>query len=476
MTQRETHIEDLHDRSVHKPVSRREFLSTSAMAFAGGVLYACTGDEPRGARVTPSPSATVAATQTRWPIKRVVYVMLENRSFDNIFGRYPGANGARSGDNLGTEVPLIDCPQWLPGDLPHDHSAALNCFNDGKMDGFGGGAFNFGYGYSSFSRGDLPNYWQWADDYVLSDNFFASAFGPSYPNHMYFAAGTAAGVIDNPENILVRREDGRAIKSWGCDAFGEDVYVFTMDERGNLGKHSTCFPNRTVPEQLSEAGVDWAYYAPEPAQSGYIWSALSAFEGVYHTDLWPRHVKPVDDLVRDIEDDRLPAVTWVVPRFELSDHPPWNSRYSMNWVTDLVNGLMASPAWEHTAVFVTWDEWGGFFDHVEPPMADKHTRLGFRVPLLTISPWARKGMVDSEPTEFTSPLKFVSDNWGLDYLTPRIADTSNLEHLFDFKGKPRRDARPLRKVKAEGKPFTFPSDYEGWGTDVVPDEQFIPDN
>jgi phospholipase C len=292
---------------------------------------------------------------------------------------------------------------------------------------------------------------------------------------MYFVAGTSAGVIDNPENILVRREDGKAVKSWGCDAFGEDVFVFTMDERGNLGKRSTCFPNPTVPEQLSEIGVDWAYYAPEPHQSGYIWSALSAFEGVYHTDLWPRHVRPVDDLVRDIQGDRLPSVTWVVPRFELSDHPPWNSRYSMNWVTDIVNGLMASDAWGHTAVFLTWDEWGGFFDHVPPPMADRRARLGFRVPLLTISPWARRGMIDSERSEFTSPLKFVSDNWGLDYLTPRIADTSNLAHLFDFKGRPRTDARPLRKVKAEGKPFTFPAEYEGWGADVEPDPAFVPD-
>ncbi|MEX2274453.1 MAG: alkaline phosphatase family protein [Actinomycetota bacterium] len=475
MTQPETHIERLDQRNVHKPVSRREFLTTSAMAFAGGVLYACTGGDQRSARVSATPSATAAATDTQWPIKRVIYLMLENRSFDNIFGRYPSANGVTSGVDLGREVPLIDCPQWLPGDIPHDHAAARNCLNDGRMDGFGGGAYGWLYGYSQFDRSDLPNYWEWADDYVLSDNFFASAFGPSYPNHMYFVAGTAAGVIDNPENILVRREGDKAIKSWGCDAFGEDVYVFAMDERGNLSKHDTCFPNPTVPEQLSQAGVDWAYYAPNPEQSGYIWSALSAFEGVFHTDLWHKGVRPVDQFVRDIQDDRLPSVSWVVPRFELSDHPPWNSRYSMNWVTDIVNAAMASPGWEHTAIFVTWDEWGGFYDHVEPPMADPHTRLGFRVPLLTISPWAHKGKVDSEQAEFTSPLRFISDNWGIDPLTPRIAQTTNLEHLFDFRGRPRKDARPLRKVQADGKAFQFPPDFKGWPDCVNPAPEFLED-
>jgi phospholipase C len=449
----------------HPRVSRRTFLSKSAMAFAGGVLYSCTGGRPR---VRVSGVDTTPLVDTRWPIKRVVYLMLENRSFDNLFGRFPRANGTTIGDNGGKQVPLIDCPEWLPGDIPHDHAAALNCFNRGKMDGFGGGIYGWLYGYSQFSERDLPNYWSWARDYVLCDNFFASAFGPSFPNHLFFIAGTSGGAIDNPENIEVRQTQQGPIKSWGCDAFGDGVFVFTMDEHGNLTKRTPCFDFPTVGEQLSDAGVDWAYYAAQPTQVGYIWSAYSAAAGVFHTDLWRQHIRPVDRLLDDIEANRLPPVTWITPRFELSDHPPWNSKYSMNWVTDIVNGIMRSPAWEHTAIFLTWDEWGGFYDHVPPKPVDS-VGLGFRVPMLVISPWAKRGYVDDALGEFSTPLRFVSDNWGLRHLTPRIAAAHDFEHVFDF-GAPRarRDARPLRTVAASGKPFTFPKHFRGWPDSITP--------
>jgi phospholipase C len=448
----------------HERLSRRQFLTTSAAAVAGGVLFSCTGGS-----VVPRVSDATPTISTRWPIKRVVYLMLENRSFDNLFGRFPGANGATTGDDAGKEVPLIDCPQWLPGDIPHDHAAALNCYAAGKMDGFGGGIYGWLYGYSQFGEGDLPNYWSWAKDYVLSDNFYASAFGPSYPNHLFWIAGQSGGVIDNPENIEVRRVGDKTIKSWGCDAVGDDVFVFTMDEHGNLTKRHTCFDFKTVGEQLSDEGIDWAYYAAEPTQVGYIWSAYSATSGVFHTDLWHKHVRRVDRILDDIAGARLPAVTWITPRFELSDHPPWNSRFAMNWVTDIVDGIMKSPMWEHTAIFVTWDEWGGFFDHVPPKKVDE-VGLGFRVPLLTISPYAKKGYIDDALGEFSTPLRFIADNWGLDYLTPRIANAHNLEHVFDFAKRPRTDATPLGHVRGAGSPFTFPKDFREWPNDITPTE------
>jgi phospholipase C len=437
-------------------------LTTSAAAVAGGVLFSCTGG-----KVIPKVDPVSPTIETQWPIKHVVYLMLENRSFDNIFGRYPGADGATSGDDAGKEVPLIDCPQWLPGDIPHDHAAALNCFNNGKMDGFGGGIYGWLYGYSQFDRPGLPNYWSWADDYVLSDNFYASAFGPSYPNHLFFIAGQSGGAIDNPENIEVRRVGDKTIKSWGCDAYGDDVFVFTTDEHGNLTKRHTCFNFKTVGEQLSERNIDWAFYAAEPTQVGYIWSAYSAVSGVFHTDLWHQHVHPVDDLLNDIAADRLPAVTWITPHFELSDHPPWNSRFAMNWVTDVVNEIMKSPMWENTAIFLTWDEWGGFYDHVPPRKVDD-VGLGFRVPLLTISPYARKGYVDDALGEFSTPLRFIADNWGLDYLTPRIRNAHNFEHVFDFNKRPRTDAKLLKQVKGAGTPLKFPKDFKGWPDNITP--------
>ena len=141
------------------------------------------------------------------------------------------------------------------------------------MDGFGGGKYGAVYGYSQFHEAQIPNYWQWAREYALSDNFYASALGPSYPNHFYFIAGQSGGVIDNPENILSNTDEEaeKIFKSWGCDAIGDDVFVLVKDDQGNLTKHDTCFNYQTVGQQLTGAGIDWAFYAADgdsPATSG----------------------------------------------------------------------------------------------------------------------------------------------------------------------------------------------------------------
>ena len=146
-----------------------------------------------------------------------------------------------------------------------------------------------------------------------------------------------------------------------------------------------------MPEQLEDAGVSWAYYSAEPYQPGYFWNALNGIAGVYHTDLWRSdRIRPVDRIVRDIRDGLLPAVTWVTPRFELSDHPPESTCHAQNWVTDIVNAVMETDDWEHTALFITWDEWGGFYDHVPPPEVDD-VGFGFRVPMLVGRPTRGRG-------------------------------------------------------------------------------------
>ncbi|HYG70666.1 MAG TPA: alkaline phosphatase family protein [Actinomycetota bacterium] len=457
--------------------SRRRFLQTTSLALAGATLAACTGGNGgRKERVsTPTATQTAVATETRWPIKRVLYLMLENRSFDNLFGRYPGARGSRTGVAFGQERPLGRCPQWLPGDLPHDRAAHLNHVNGGSYDGFATGQFGDPWAYTQFAPRDIPTYWRIAQDYVLCDNFFASVGGPSYPNHFFFVAGQSGGVLDNPENIETRiDEDGGRFKSWGCDAHGENVFVFVKDEHGNLTKHDTCFDFETVPQQLESAGVSWAYYSASPGQSGYFWNALNGVDGVFHSDLWREEtIRPIDRIVTDIRAGALPSVTWATPRFELSDHPPQSTCFTQNWVADIVNALIESDAWESTAVFLTWDEWGGFYDHVEPPEVDD-IGLGFRVPMLVLSPYARRGYVDDAEGEFSTPLKFIEDNWGLPYLTPRIERTHNFEHVFDFSRNPRRDPRPIPKVDScFGDPFAYPGDaYPGWPDDmpVPPDE------
>ncbi|MBI3648255.1 MAG: twin-arginine translocation signal domain-containing protein [Actinobacteria bacterium] len=470
----QVHVREGTDDPAHPvPWTRRRFLTKSAMAVAGGVLFSCTHNGRVIQRVSDSVSA---ATPTRWPIKRVVYVMLENRSFNQVFGRFPGVHGAKIGDLSGKEVPIKLAPEYLPGDLPHDHAAFLNDWNSGKLDGFGTGIWGDPWAYTVHDESQLPNYWTWAKEYALSDHFFASAAGPSFPNHFYFIAGTSGGTIDNPENITSRTlPDGKTFKSWGCDAVGDDVFVFVKDQAGNLTKHDTCFRFRTVGEQLDGIGVGWSYYAASPGEPGYFWSAYNGVHDVFHDKAyWNAHIRPVDRLLKDIEASALPAVTWVTPRFQLSDHPPYSSAWAHNWVSGVVNAVMRSDMWEQTAIFVTWDEWGGFYDPIEPPQIDE-VGLGFRVPLLTISPYTRRGLIDDEIGEFSTPLRFIADNWGLDYLTPRIAKTHNMEHVFDFARKAKAPVFATARAKTFlSSPYQNPGvGYPGWPAGTQPSD-FIP--
>jgi phospholipase C len=455
-------------------LTRRDFMTRSAASAAGLFLSSCFGDR---VATTPTPRPTFGVAprvlDTRWPIKRVLYLMLENRSFDNLFGRFPGANGTSTGVRAGRETPLIHCPEWLPGDLPHDRPSWTAAFNDGRMDGFALGEYGPYYAYSQFDRRDIPNYFAWAEDFVLCDNAFASVAGPSYPNHLFFVAGQAGGALDNPENILTRHlNDGRVFKSWGCDAYGDGVYVTVRDADGELREHSTCFRFETVGEQLSQRDIDWASYSADPYQAGYIWQAYSAIEDVYtNEELWDEHVWPVDDLLRDIEAGVLPSVTWVTPRFQLSDHPPFSTKHAHNWVTDIVNAIMRGPLWDDIAIFITWDEWGGLYDHVAPPRLDD-VDLGFRVPMLVISPYARRGYVDDALTEFSAPLRFISDNWDLPYLTSRIRESHNFEHVFDFDRPPRPPA-PRSPVPATNRFWDFPDDFPEWPAELDPEDPAI---
>jgi phospholipase C len=452
-------------------LTRRQFLGLASAAAAGLVFAGCTRGKPDIVPPTPRPTLGLDPTKldTRWPIKRVVYVMMENRSFDNMFGRFPGADGSTTGVNLGQEVPLRRCPDWLPGDLPHDLASHLKQENGGAQDGFAIGAFGPQYAYSQFWPQDIPAYWRWAKEFVLCDRFFASQAGPSYPNHLWAVAGAAGGTIDNPENIEVRQLEDGQFKSWGCDAYGEDVFVFVQDERGFVTKHDTCFRLPSMGEKLSERNIDWAFYSSSPNQPGYIWQAYSAIEGVFHTDLWDEHIWSVDDLLRDIEAAALPPVTWVTPHFQLSDHPPYSTRYAHNWVVELVNGIMRSEMWDHTAIFLTWDEWGGFYDHVPIPKMDPW-EMGFRVPALVISPFARRGAIYDEVVEFTAPLRFIADNWGVEPFTHRMGISRNFEAVFDFDAKPRAPVPGTTVHPTTTDPYDFPEHYGGWdpGTSPMP--------
>jgi phospholipase C len=380
------------------------------------------------------------AIETRWPIKHVVFLIMENRSFDHVFGTFPGADGVSVGMDKGVERPLTGAESGRAHDLPHCYNCNVASINGGEMDGFNQTEYADRYAYTQFEEDQIQPYWNWAEEYVLADRFFASAVGPSFPNHLYSIAATSGGALDNSwqpfPRLREQQEQGYA-KSWGCD-IAQGGFVEIVDPEGFLVKVHPCFDFETEGDLLNEAGIPWAYYAATNTQLGYIWSAYAAIDR-YRNDpeLWATHMRPVDDVVRDIDANRLPPVTWVTPRFQLSQHPEYSWCWGMNWSVEVVNSIMESPAWKDTLIVLTWDDFGGYYDH-EPPIVLDDFGLGVRVPTLVISPYAKPGFIDSTTYEFSSVLRFIEDNWGLTQLTRRDRIADNLTNALDFSQRPRR--------------------------------------
>jgi phospholipase C len=430
---------------------RRAVIVTAVLLVVG-----CDGGASRSAGSTtvarsspsasavPSPSTPASSDHgsgTRWPIKHVVFLIKENRTFDNLFGTFPGADGVSFGFDDGVRRPLTTGTDGGigPEDIPHCYVCSRTAWNHGKMDGFSQDAASERWAYTQLRRSQLPNYWHWATRFVLADRFFSSAQGPSFPNHLYAIAAQSGGAHDNPR----RTGAFRSSNTFGCDApKGQTVTV--VDSEGKEQQVQPCFEFQTEGDLLNDAGIGWAYYAADPDQLGYIWSAYSAIGHVRNTPQWRRHVLPVDRVIADIGRDRLPPVTWIAPRYEVSEHPQYNFCLGENWSTQVIDAIMKSSMWRSTAVFVTWDDYGGFYDHAAPPQVDGFG-FGIRVPLLVISPYALRGAIDHHLGEFSSVLRFIEDNWHLRSLTGRDRAAENLSYDFDFTQKPRRpDPLPLR--------------------------------
>jgi phospholipase C len=389
-----------------------------------------------------------SAFATRTPIKHVVFLLLENRSFDNMFGTFPGANGTSHADDHGVTRPLTRAPLQRAHDLPHCYNCNVASIDGGAKDGFNQTDAADQYAFTQFQRSDIEAFWAWAKHYVLADSFFASAVGPSFPNHMYSIAATSGGALDNPWQpppTLAEMQQAGYAKSWGCD-IARDGYVEIVDPEGYMVKVAPCFDFQTEGDLLNAQQIPWAYYAATNAQLGYIWSAYSAIDR-YRNDpaLWGAHIRPVDDVLRDIQSDRLPPVSWITPRFQLSQHPEYNFCWGQNWTIEVVNALMRSPAWKDTLLVVTWDDFGGFYDHVPPVRLDDYG-LGIRVPAMIISPYAKSGYVDHTMYEFSSVLRFIEDNWSLrPFLTRRDRIADGLRGALDFTQTPLApDPQPLR--------------------------------
>ena len=380
------------------------------------------------------------------PIQHVIVVMQENRTFDNYFWTWPGQVGYNATlcmpmnpakPSAGCERPHLANSTALSGDLPHTWTSSWASYNNGSMNGFLAAASDNPAVMDYYDRGSLPNLWTFAGDYVLADQFFSSVKSYSQPNHWYMIAANSP---------LVSLTEGSTQEKKSCyDAATKQLTLATCAYINQAQEI------QTMADDLTAHGVSWKYYDTPIPQGATLasaikgtckgcnawnyWNPLDAENSSYTNPAYTDNIVARQQFFWDLGNGTLPQVSWVIPSAPISDHPPANATLGMWWVTDLVDAVMQSRYWQSTAIVVTWDDYGGFFDTVTPPTVDGYG-LSFRVPALIISPYAKEGYLDNTVYSFESTLRFVEWRWGLPALTQRDANANNLLNAFDFDQSP----------------------------------------
>ncbi|HTU83540.1 MAG TPA: alkaline phosphatase family protein [Candidatus Acidoferrales bacterium] len=455
-------------------MSRGLFLHAAAWTL--GLALACSSFQTLSA--APINLKQAAAVRfhddLREHIKHVVIIIQENRSVDNLFNGLPGANTVRIGERRIGPVNLEPVDLGYPADVDHQHRAFLTEYDGGRMDGFADVATTpkqpdeFPYAY--VPERQIEPYWIMAKRFTFADRTFASNSGPSFPAHLYLIAGQAAFVASNPDRLETTRF------AWGCDSPPSARVDLIAPGGDEVPGPFPCFDFLTLADIANSQGVDWRYYAPGLDRLGSIWSAYDAIRHIRYSARWRNVVSPETRVLQDAQADDLPSITWVVPSAQNSDHPFPKSKtavdvglkngaqYGPEWVASVVNAIGHSSLWSTTAIFVVWDDWGGWYDHVVPPQLDR-MGLGFRVPMIVISPYAKRHYVSHVQHEFGSILKFTEAAFDLPSLGTTDVRADDLRDCFDFT----QPFEPFQTIPAfrQASFFTDPSQ-----PDVDPDSDY----
>jgi phospholipase C len=363
------------------------------------------------------------------PIRHIIILVKENRSFDEVFGRFPGADGTTVAHERGRpNHKMGETPDSLIHDIAHGLIPATYAVDGGKMDGFfelsHAFQFHMDVSESQFHRRDIPNYWTYASDFALSDHMFSSVLGASFPNHLALVDGTAMHVIDNPKPNNYR---------WGCDsASGARAPTY---QNGHYGFIYPCFNVQTLADEANKAGDSWKYYAQSIGHFGYIWSSFDAIRHIRYGPQWTTNVVPPSQFIPDVKAGRLAALTWLMPPTRQSDHPPYSMCAGENWTVNQINAVMKSPEWSSTVIILLWDDFGGFYDHVAPPHFDLYD-LGPRVPAIVISPYSRAHFIDHRTYEFASIVKYVEQQYDLPKLDRYDRSVQSIGGMLNLHQKP----------------------------------------
>jgi phospholipase C len=418
-----------------------------ACLAAAPLLGACGGHHAKPRTIVPPPPPVPAPTDTGiHKIKHIVVIMQENRSFDSYFGTYPGADGIPGiAGNPGTE-PCV--PEAIGGGCirpfhdqmdrnlggPHGAQSARVDIHHGKMDGFVreqararancASSFNplctAGAGPSDVmgyhTGADIPNYWAYAQDFVLQDHMFESNASWSLPAHLYEVSEWSARCSRQGDPMSCQNELQSPVnppdfqRQLGQSGAPPD-YAWT-DLTYLLHKNGVSWGyyvfQGTEPDCEQDASLSCAPVAQRAATPG-IWNPLPYFDTV-RQDNELGNIQSLTHFFDAARAGRLPAVSWVTPNGRVSEHPPGLVSAGQTYVTGLINAIMRSPDWSSTAIFLTWDDWGGFYDHVRPPRVDENG-YGLRVPAIVISPYAKKGYIDHQTLSFDAYTKFIEDDF-----------------------------------------------------------------
>jgi phospholipase C len=415
-----------------KPSGR---LAARCSPVLAALAVGCAGGPSSIAPGAPQ-SAAALASATTTPIKHVVLLIQENRSFDNFFATFPGADGATHGRlHDGTVVPLSQHDLAESTDVPHSYASYRTDYDGGKMDGFDltSAAINQPplTSYQYVDPTQIAVYWTLAKRYVLADRMFTTQGSNSFTAHQDLIAG---GTQIDPDHSIVDSPDAYP---WGCDAPpGTKTSLVARDGTPLWNKGPfPCFTYETIAVLLSRKHLSWRYYA---TARDNVWNAFEAIRPVRFGPQWSTNISaPQTRIFRDISSGKLASVSWVIPTADFSDHPNAPKDLGPDWIGNVVNAIGESPYWNSTAIFIVWDDWGGMYDHVTPPQL-AFGGLGFRVPAIIVSPYARSGYVAHEQYEFGSLLRFIEDNWRLGTLGTTDARANGMAGAFDFAQKPRR--------------------------------------
>ncbi len=433
---------------------------------AGGVEPSLAGHVQSA---MPSRDAVHKGTAT---INHIVVIVQENRTFDNLFATFPKANGTTQGTmHTGQVIPLTKGP-LVSEDINHNYDTYLtDCDLQGgkcKMDGFdlsyidGQRIKANKYPYRYVDPSQITPYWTLAQQYVLADNFFQTQGSGSFIAHQDLIAGGTA--INSTESLA----DDPSGPPWGCNA-PPSVVTSLITIQGQFLKNqgpSPCltYPTGTLRDLLDKHHVTWKYYTPPYQKNtiGVMWSAFAAIDAVYNGPEWKTNISmPETNVLTDVTSGKLPMLSWVIPSSHDSDHP-WSAHGADNgpsWVASVVNTIGQSKYWDSTAIIILWDDWGGFYDHVPPAFFDDAGGLGFRVPVLIVSPYVKAGSIAHTQYEFGSILKFIEGRFNLGSLGTTDKRAVSIGGIFNLNQKP-IPFQPIPSAHSREYFLHQPPDYE----------------